>query len=158
MKRELVRNWMTPNPIKISIEASLTDAHDLLKEYNIRRLPVVNKRGHLVGIVTLGDIREASPSDATSLSIWEVHYLLAKLKIREIMTLDPITIYTTDTIANAANVMLEHKISGLPVVEPDGRLVGIITESDIFRLVVQAWGEANIEAEPTPEEILVNVP
>ena len=158
MKRELVRNWMTPNPIKISIEASLTDAHDLLKEYNIRRLPVVNKRGHLVGIVTLGDIREASPSDATSLSIWEVHYLLAKLKIREIMTLDPITIYTTDTIADAANVMLEHKISGLPVVEPDGRLVGIITESDIFRLVVQAWGEANIEAEPTPEEILVNVP
>jgi CBS domain-containing protein len=149
---------MTPNPIKISIEASLTDAHDLLKEYNIRRLPVVNKRGHLVGIVTLGDIREASPSDATSLSIWEVHYLLAKLKIREIMTLDPITIYTTDTIADAANVMLEHKISGLPVVEPDGRLVGIITESDIFRLVVQAWGEANIEAEPTPEEILVNVP
>jgi CBS domain-containing protein len=158
MKRELVRNWMTPNPIKISIEASLTDAHDLLKEYNIRRLPVVNKRGHLVGIVTLGDIREASPSDATSLSIWEVHYLLAKLKIREIMTLDPITIYTTDTIADAANVMLEYKISGLPVVEPDGRLVGIITESDIFRLVVQAWGEANIEAEPTPEEILVNVP
>ena len=147
MKRELVRNWMTPNQIKISIEASLTDAHDLLKEYNIRRLPVVNKRGHLVGIVTLGDIREASPSDATSLSIWEVHYLLAKLKIREIMTLDPITIYTTDTIANAANVMLEHKISGLPVVEPDGRLVGIITESDIFRLVVQAWGEVHQVAE-----------
>ena len=158
MKQELVRKWMTPDPIKISIDASLTDAHELLQEYDIRRLPVVDKQGHLIGIVTLGDVREASPSDATSLSIWEVHYLLAKLKIREIMTPDPITIYTTDTIADAANVMLEHKISGLPVVDPDGRLVGVITESDIFRLVVQAWGETNLEPEPISEEILVNVP
>lgn len=141
MKQELVRKWMTPNPITIALEASLTDAHALLREYDIRRLPVVDEDGQLVGIITLGDVREASPSDATSLSVWELHYLLTKLKITEIMTSDPLTVYTADTIAETANLMLENKISGLPVVEPDGKLVGIITESDIFRMVVQQWGE-----------------
>ena len=140
MKQELVRKWMTPNPVTIDLDTSLTDVHALLREYDIRRLPVIDKDGHLAGIVTLGDIREASPSDATSLSIWELHYLLTKLKITEIMTPDPLTIYTTGTIAEAANLMLKNKISGLPVVEPAGKLVGIITESDIFRLVVQQWG------------------
>jgi len=155
MRKELVRTWMTPDPVTITVGASLTDAHALLREYDIRRLPVVDKMRNLVGIVTLGDVREASPSDATSLSIWEIHYLLAKLKVTEIMTADPITVYTTDTIADAANLMLENKISGLPVVEPEGKLVGIITESDIFRMVVQQWGELDDEIEVDNEaEIL----
>ena len=147
MKQELVSKWMTPNPVTIDKNASLTDAHMLMSEYDIRRLPVVDKAGNLIGIVTLGDVREASPSDATSLSIWEIHYLLARLKISEIMTPDPITVYTSETIADAANLMLENKVSGLPVVEPDGRLVGIITESDIFRLIVQQWGGVEIDDE-----------
>jgi len=148
MKRELVRNWMTPNPITIGPNDSLVDAHGLMRDHNIRRLPVVNHEGELIGIVTLGDVREASPSDATSLSVWELNYLLLKLKISEIMSRDPVTVCATDTIADAANMMLEHKVSGLPVVEPDGALVGIITESDIFRLVVENWGQAEFEAEP----------
>jgi len=141
MQKKLVRNWMTADPVTITDDVSLIDAHNLLVEHDIRRLPVIDENGILVGIVTLGDIREASPSDATSLSIWEMNYLLAKLKVKKIMTPDPITIYPTYTIAQAANFMLENKVSGLPVVDPGGKLVGIITESDIFRLVVQSWEE-----------------
>ena len=114
----------------------------MLREYNIRRLPVVDEDKNLIGIVTLGDIREASPSDATSLSIWELNYLLEKLQVRRIMTPNPVTVYTNDTIATAARLMLENKISGLPVLDPtDDSLVGIITESDIFSLVAQTWEE-----------------
>lgn len=151
MKTELVANWMTPDPITIAQDTSLTDAHELLRDHNIRRLPVVNRKGELVGIVTLGDIREASPSDATTLSIWEMNYLLAKLRIAEIMTPDPITVKATATIAEAARLMLENKVSGLPVLDASGKMVGIITESDIFRLVVQEWTQAEAEAlEPVP--------
>ena len=138
MKTELVMHWMSHEPITVTPGTGLHDAHDILRKYGIRRLPVVDKNGKLVGIVTRGDIREASPSDVTSLTVWEINYLLTKLKIKEIMTPHPITVYTTDTITKAAKFMLENKISGLPVVDPvDGALKGIITESDIFRLVVQ---------------------
>lgn len=154
MKQELVRRWMTPDPITIDPNNNLVDAHALMRDNNIRRLPVVNKNGELVGIVTLGDVREASPSDATSLSVWELNYLLLKLRISEIMTRDPITVYTSDTIAEAANLMLENKVSGLPVVEPTGKLVGIITESDIFRLVVENWGQTELEADLENEPAL----
>lgn len=140
MKQELVSKWMTPNPITIEADVGLTKAHELFQEYDIRRLPVVNKKGDLLGIVTLGDIREVSPSDATSLNVWELTYLWTKLNISEVMTPDPVTVYSCDTIAEAASIMLENKFSGIPVVEPNGALVGIITESDIFRLVVHQWG------------------
>ena len=141
MKQESVRNWMTPTPVAINPNTSLTDAQMLLKEHDIRRLPVVDEDGCLSGIVTLGDIREASPPNNDSLSFWEVNELLSKLKVEEILSSDPITVYETDTIAAAANLMLENKISGLPVVDLDGVLLGIITESDIFRLVVQSWDD-----------------
>ncbi|HBY94814.1 MAG: CBS domain-containing protein [Ardenticatenaceae bacterium] len=137
MHHSLVQDWMTPNPITMSPETSLHEASNLMKQHNIRRLPVVAK-GRLVGIVTWGDVREASPSDATSLSIWELHYLLVKLRIDDIMSKEVLTVRPEQTIQEAARVMLQHKISGLPVVE-DGQVVGIITESDIFRLVVQEW-------------------
>ncbi len=135
MRKNLVRDWMTPNPITIDPKTSLPEAHKLMKECRIRRLPVVD-HGRVVGILTLGDIREASPSDATSLSIFELNYLLAKLNVEKIMTRDPITIRPDATIREAAQIMLEHKIGGLPVVEAE-KLVGIITESDIFRVLVQ---------------------
>jgi CBS domain-containing protein len=139
MKQELVKNWMTRDVVTIDAEAGLSEAHRLMTDHGIRRLPVM-KDGHLVGIVTLGDVREAEPSDATSLSIWEVNYLLAQLKVEKIMTQNPITISPSATIGEAAWLMLEYKISGLPVVDKAGNIVGIITESDIFRMVVQEWG------------------
>jgi acetoin utilization protein AcuB len=135
MITQLVGNWMTPEPITITSETTLPEAHRLMKEKNIRRLPVVHE-GKLVGIVTWGDIREASASDATSLDIFELHALLDKLPVRQFMTRNPITVHTITTIARAAQLMLEHKIGGLPVVDQHRRLVGIITESDIFRMLV----------------------
>ena len=140
MKQELVREWMTTEVVTITPETTLPEAHRLMTEKGIRRLPVM-KRGQLVGIVTRGDIREAEPSDATSLSIWELNYLLATLKIERIMTRNPITISDEATIREAAQLMMDNKISGLPVLNRQGKVVGIITESDIFRLVVRAWSE-----------------
>ena len=138
MKEELVRDWMTRDVITISPDTSLAQAHTLMHEKSIRRLPVVDE-GRLVGIVTLGDVRGAEPSRASSLSIWEINHLLAKLKIYEIMTQRPVTILESASIGEAARILLEHKFSGLPVVDESGKLVGIITESDIFRLVAREW-------------------
>lgn len=141
MKQELVEDWMTCEVVTITPDTTLPEAHRLMTENQIRRLPVM-KNGHLVGIVTRGDVRGAEASDATSLSIWELHYLIAKVKIEGVMTPDPITISQDATIGDAARVMLENKISGLPVVDGDGKLAGIITESDIFRILVQEWSKA----------------
>ena len=138
MREQRVKDWMTRDVISITPDTLLTDAHRLMKEKNIRRLPVMQD-GKLVGIVTRGDVREAEPSSATTLTIWELNYLLSKLKVEQIMTPEVRTIHQEATIAEAAKVMLDHKISGLPVVNGDNRVVGIITESDIFRLVVQKW-------------------
>jgi CBS domain-containing protein len=143
MTKNLVRDWMTANPITVEPKTTLPEAHKIMKDRRIRRLPVID-RGHLVGIVTLGDVREAEPSDATTLSIFELHYLLAKLTIGEIMTREPLTISAHATIREAAKMMLQHKIGGLPAME-DGKLVGIITESDIFRVMAQ-------NPEPSAEE------
>ena len=134
MDPQLVRDWMTRNPITITADTSLTEASRLMQDNDIRRLPVI-KNGHVVGIVTWGDIREASASDATTLTIFELGYLLKKLQVERIMTRDPITVTPTTTITRAAQLMLEYKIGGLPVVE-NGKLVGILTESDIFRMLV----------------------
>lgn len=138
MSHELVKDWMSRDLITIDIESCcLPEAHRLMTDNNIRRLPVIDKEGRLAGIVTRGDVRGAEPSEATSLSIWELNYLLANLKIADIMTSNPVTVVEDQTIGEAADLMLEHKISGLPVVNSAGELVGIITESDIFRMVVR---------------------
>jgi acetoin utilization protein AcuB len=140
MRQELVREWMTTEVVTIPPETTLPEAHRLMTEKGIRRLPVI-KRGRLVGLVTRGDIREAEPSDATSLNVWELNYLLATLRIEKIMTHNPITISYDATIGEAAQIMLANKIGGLPVLNHQGNLVGIITESDIFRLVARTWSE-----------------
>lgn len=133
----LVRDWMSSNPISITPETPLVDAHKTMTENQIRRLPVL-KNGRLVGIVTLGDVRGAEPSEATSLSIWELNYLLSRLTIDKVMTREVLSIDPDMPISKAAALMLENRIAGLPVVD-DGKLVGIITESDIFRMVVERW-------------------
>jgi CBS domain-containing protein len=143
VKQVLINEWMTRDVMTVSPDTTLPEAHRIMSDYHIRRLPVVED-GRLVGIITRGDVRGAQPSDATSLSIWELNYLLARLKVREIMTADPLTIGPEATIGEAAQLMLDHKVSGLPVIEDDGRVVGIITESDIFRLVVREWNKAPV--------------
>ncbi len=140
MRQELVTNWMTSEVVTVAPEMRLSEAHRLMMDNKIRRLPVV-KNDRLVGIVTRGDVREAEPSDATSLTIWEINYLFAKLRVKDVMARKPVAVTPDTTIVSVAQMMLERKISGLPVVEGE-KVVGIITESDIFRLVVQAWGNA----------------
>ncbi len=138
MKDILVKDLMTRDVIIISPSTSLAEAHHIMKDYGVRRLPVV-EHGELIGIVTRGDIRGAEPSSATTLSIWEINYLLAKTTVRDIMTPNPLTIRQSATIREAAKIMLDKRISGLPVVDMAGNVIGILTESDIFRLIVHQW-------------------
>ena len=134
MKTQLVRNWMAPKPITITPQTTLPEAHRLMDVHNIRRLPVANK-GHLVGIVTLGDIREAQASNATTLNVYELNFMLDQLTAQKFMTYEPITVSPDATIGEAARLIVEYKIGALPVIE-DGELVGIITETDFCRLLM----------------------
>ena len=134
MKTQLVRNWMTPNPITITPQTTLPEAHHLMDEHKIRRLPVVSK-GNLVGIVTLGDIQKAQASNATTLSVYELNYMLDQLTAQKFMTYEPITVASDSTIGEAAGLVVKYKIGALPVIE-DGELVGIITETDFCRLLM----------------------
>jgi acetoin utilization protein AcuB len=134
----LVKDWMTSKLYLINTDTSLSDAYNLMMRRGIRRLPVVEGE-RLAGIVTLGDLREARPSPATSLSIYELNYLLAKLTVGQVMTHNPFTVMPDTPIEEAARIMLDRKIGGLPVVDQAGRPVGIITESDIFRMLIDRW-------------------
>lgn len=138
MKNLLVKDWMQKDVITADRRMGMLDAHKLMRDHNIRRLPVVKGKDQLVGIITRSDIRKAEPSGATTLNVWEMNYLLAKLQIHEIMTRDVITCHVDDTIKLVATKMQEKKIGALPVVDGDNRVVGIITESDIFRVLI-AW-------------------
>jgi CBS domain-containing protein len=133
----MVKEWMATSVITVKPGTRIADAHQLMKEKGIRRLPVV-ENSVLIGIVTIGDIREASPSDATTLSIWELNYLWAQLTVDKVMTRDPLTVRADSLILDAAELMLEHKVSGLPVVDEQKHIVGIITESDLFRMLVRS--------------------
>ena len=134
MNTEPVRSWMTEKVITITPQTTLPEAQRIMLEHKIRRLPVV-KSDQLVGIVTLGDIREASPSDATTLSIYEMNYFMDRLTAKDFMTSNPITITPDATIAETARLMVEYKIGGLPVMD-NGKLVGIITETDLCRVLM----------------------
>lgn len=135
----LVRNWMTPNVITISPDTSLLKIGKLMHDHNVRRMPVVDSEGKLKGIVSDRDVRDASPSKATTLDMYEMHYLLAEIKASTIMTPNPLTVKPDDTVELAAMIMLDHKIGGLPVVE-HGKLVGIISEQDVFKALVNITG------------------
>jgi acetoin utilization protein AcuB len=137
----LVREWMTRQVMTAAPHTTLRSAHQIMKDNHIRRLPVLDE-GRLVGIITIGDVREASPSDATSLSIWELNYLWAQLTVEKVMTSRVITVGPDTPILDAAELMLEHKVSGLPVVDDKGKLVGILTESDIFKMLVKSRTKA----------------
>jgi acetoin utilization protein AcuB len=134
----LVKDWMTRDPVTVTDETSMMKAIHLMKQNRFRRLPVMHEN-HLVGIITDRDLKEASPSKATTLDVHELYYLLAELQVKDIMTRNPLTVSAEDTVEHAAQVMLENTISGLPVVD-DGQLVGILTQSDVFRAFMHITG------------------
>jgi acetoin utilization protein AcuB len=135
----LVRDYMSQPPIVISPQTPISDALRLMRERGIRRLPVVDAAGHLVGIVSDKDLLHAEPSSATSLSIWEITYLLARITVEHVMTSDVLTVGPNTPLEDAAEIMVDRKIGGLPVVEGDV-VRGVITESDIFRVFALVLG------------------
>jgi acetoin utilization protein AcuB len=135
----LVENWMNPKVITVDADDSMLDATRLLKEHNIRRLAVLEK-GKLVGVITDRDLKRASPSDATTLEAHELLYLIANIKVREIMTKNPITVPYNYTIEEAADILLKSKISGMPVVDKNGDVIGMITHTDLFKVLISLTG------------------
>ncbi len=134
----LVKEWMTTDVITIDEETSVMKATQIMKENGIRRLPVM-RDGGLVGIVTDRDLKEASPSKATTLDVHELYYLLSELKVKDIMSPEVVTVAPDDTVEFAAVKMLERRVSGLPVLEND-RLVGIMTIGDVFKVLISITG------------------
>ena len=138
----LVTNWMSKNIITVDENDSMQDAMKLLKEHDIRMLPVM-KKGKLIGIVTDRDLKRASASDATTLDVHELLYLITKIKVKNIMTRDVITVPPDYTVEETAQVLQKNRISGAPVVDADGQLVGTITQTDLFRVLISLTGVGN---------------
>lgn len=135
----LVGERMTRNPVTITEDTSIDDALHLMRERKVRRLPVLDPSGKMVGIVSDRDLLHAAPSPATSLSVYELHYLLAKLTVKRVMSSPVITVTASTPLEEAARIMADNKIGGLPVTD-DGKLVGIITETDIFKILLELLG------------------
>ncbi|NLF12525.1 MAG: CBS domain-containing protein [Anaerolineaceae bacterium] len=132
----LVKYRMTPDPIIVRPDVSIAEALDQMRQDGVHRYPVVDSRGKLVGIVTESDLLYASPSSVTSLNVWELTYLLSQVKVRSTMTKDVITVDEEAPIEDAARLMRDHDVGGLPVMRR-GKLVGIITESDLFDVFLE---------------------
>jgi acetoin utilization protein AcuB len=135
----LVKDRMTLKPVTITPGTSFPEAFQIMREKRIRHLPVVDDKGKLIGVVARTDLLHASPSMATSLSVFEMNFLLANLHIGEIMSAPPITVSEDAPLEEAARVMVQNKIGCLPVMH-DGDLVGLITETDIFETFVEILG------------------
>jgi len=135
----LIKDWMAKDVLTVDENTSLMRATRLMKENNIRKLPVVS-HGKLIGIISDRDVKDSSPSKTTSLDIHELYYLLSEMKVRDVMTKNPITMVKTDSLEKAAMVMLENKISGIPVLDESGHLAGLLSESDVLRGFIHATG------------------
>jgi len=135
----LVKEWMAKDPIVIDENTSIMKATQMMKEHGIRRIPVV-RDGRLIGIISDRDIKEAAPSKATSLDVHELYYLLSEIKVKDIMTPDPITLKENDSVEKAAVIMLENRISGIPVVDDDYHVIGVITQTDVFKVMISITG------------------
>lgn len=135
----LVKDWMTKEPLVVSPKTSIEEAIRTMRENRVRHLPVVTEGDVLVGLVTQTDLLQASPSPATSLSVWEVNFLLAKMQVRDAMTSQVVVVEGDCPLEEAALVMAEHKFGCLPVVRGK-RLVGIITETDLFYIFTEQLG------------------
>lgn len=135
----LVKERMSRHPITIRPETSLHDALRIMREEKVRRLPVLNRDNQLIGIVLERDLLYASPSPATSLSVYELNYLMSKITIESLMTRDVITVAEDCPLEEAARIMADNQIGGLPVMR-DNHLVGMITESDLFKVFLELLG------------------
>ncbi|OHD23420.1 MAG: hypothetical protein A2Y38_01505 [Spirochaetes bacterium GWB1_59_5] len=134
-----VGHCMTRNPVTITSDVTVPEAQAIMRRDKIHRLPVVDKAGKLVGIVTASDLAHASAPPATTLDIYELHYLISKLTVETMMTKRPVTVTEDLPVEEAARIMDDNRIAGLPVMNGD-KLVGIITESDLFRLFIELFG------------------
>lgn len=135
----LVRDRMSKHPITVTADVHIDEALKIMRDNKVRRLPVVDRNGRLVGIVSEMDLLYASPSPATSLSVYEIHYLIARITVQDVMTKEVISIEEDTPLEEAAWIMVDNKIGGLPVVR-DGKLVGIITETDLFKIFLELLG------------------
>ncbi|MGD2166259.1 MAG: CBS domain-containing protein [Anaerolineae bacterium] len=135
----LVKDRMSKPPITIRENVGVEDALRLMHNEDIRRLPVVDDSGRMVGIVSELDLLKVSPSPATSLSVYEIPYLLAKIKMKDVLTEDVVTVEEDTPLEEAARVMADNKIGGLPVMR-DGKVVGMITETDLFKTFLEMLG------------------
>ena len=134
-----VGHWMTKDPKTVGADVSVPEAQAVMRREKIHRLPVIDAAGKLVGIVTASDLRHASAPPATSLDMYELHYLISKLKVETVMTKKLVTVTEDMPVEEAARIMDDNRIAGLPVLR-NGALVGIITESDLFRLFIELFG------------------
>ncbi len=135
----LVKNWMSKEVVTVDADDSMQNAIYILQEQNIKMLPVMDD-GNLVGIITDRDLKKASPSDATTLDMHELLFLISKIKVKDLMKKPVYTVPPDYTVEEAAALLLEKKISGLPVVDENNRLIGIITRSDLFRVIISLSG------------------
>ena len=135
----LVKDWMSPAPLTVSPETPVLEALHLLKARGFRRLPVV-EGSKLIGIVTDKDLKDATPSKATTLSVWELNYLLAKLTVREVMATEVLSVNSLETLEDAALRMQERKLGGMPVLDNAGALVGILTITDVLGALIRVLG------------------
>ncbi|MBU2548321.1 MAG: CBS and ACT domain-containing protein [Proteobacteria bacterium] len=135
----LVKDWMHKEVVTIDVGDSMLEAGKLLKNHNIRMLPVL-KKGQLVGVVTDRDLKRASASDASSLEVHELLYLIGKIKIGDVMSKNPVTVPPDFTIEETAELLLSKKISGAPVVNGGGNILGTITQTDLFKALITLTG------------------
>ncbi|MBS3784120.1 MAG: CBS domain-containing protein [Anaerolineae bacterium] len=135
----LVKDRMSKPPITVRENVGVEDALRMMHSEDVRRLPVLDKRGSMVGIVSELDLLKVSPSPATSLSVYEIPYLLAKIKMRDVMTREVISVTEDTPLEEAARVMADNKIGGLPVTR-NGKVVGMITETDLFKTFLEMLG------------------
>ena len=135
----LVKNWMSKEVVTVHVNDTMQDAVKLQRERGIRMLPVM-EQGELVGIVTDRDMKRASASDATTLDVHELIHLVSTIKIKHIMTKNPITVPFDFTVEETAEVLLKNKISGVPVLNHDKEIVGTITQTDLFKVLISLTG------------------
>ena len=135
----LVKERMKHPVITAKPEMPIMEVLNIMKREGIRRTPVVDSHGKMIGIVSDKDLLNAGPSDATSLSVWEINYLLSKIKVEDVMTKNVISVHEDTPIEEAAYIMASNKIGGLPVTR-DGGIVGIITETDLFKIMLEMMG------------------
>lgn len=134
-----VAERMSHPVIMVHPEMPIQEALILMHKEHIRRLPVTDARGRLVGIVAERDLLQASPSEATSLSIWELNYLISKITVERVMNKKPITVTGDTPVEEAARIMADNKIGALPVTRGDD-VIGIITETDLFKIFLELMG------------------